>query len=182
MTQVSDRYRHLSDAFSAKIAAVPAARWDAPTPCPDWNVRRLVGHVIDSQGVILSLAGGTMGELPSVDDDPRGAFDAARAVVQDALDDPEVANKEFDGQMGRMTFAQAVDRFLCTDLVVHGWDFAHAAGLDDRIPVDEIERVRGTAESFGDAMRSPRAFGPAVDAAADADEQARLLAYLGRRA
>jgi len=31
-------------------------------------------------------------------------------------------------------------------------------------------------------MRSPQAFGPEVDAPAGADEQTRLLAFLGRRA
>src|SRR2546425_749697 len=36
-------------------------------------------------------------------------------------------------------------------------------------------------ESFGDAMRGPRAFGPAVEPPPDADDQGRLLAFLGRR-
>jgi hypothetical protein len=30
-------------------------------------------------------------------------------------------------------------------------------------------------------MRGPGAFGPAIDPPADADEQTRLLAFLGRR-
>ncbi len=182
MTDVSERYRRLSDAFAGKIAAVSPSNWGAPTPCPDWNARQLVGHVVDTQGLILGLVGQDIGALPSVDDDPLAAFNAARGVVQRNLDDPEVANTEFEGQFGKMTLAAAVDRFLCTDLVVHGWDLAHAAGLDESIPSDEMQRVRSTAESFGDSMRSPRAFGPAVDAPPHADEQTRLLAFLGRRA
>jgi len=74
-----------------------------------------------------------------------------------------------------------VNRFLCFDLVVHGWDLARAQGLDDAIAPDDIARVRAHAEAFGDALRSPGAFGPEVAAPSDADDQARLLAFLGRR-
>src|SRR6185295_2581966 len=95
-------------------------------------------------------------------------------------EDPARATTEFEGMMGKMTFAEAVDRFLCVDLVVHGWDLARAVGLDDHIAPEDIARVRMIAEGFGDAMRSPRAFGPEVEAPADADDQTRLIAFLGR--
>jgi hypothetical protein len=35
-------------------------------------------------------------------------------------------------------------------------------------------------EGFGDAMRGPQAFGPAVEPPAGGDDQGRLLAFLGR--
>ncbi|HEV7525188.1 MAG TPA: TIGR03086 family protein, partial [Acidimicrobiia bacterium] len=75
-----------------------------------------------------------------------------------------------------------VDRFLNVDLVVHGWDLAHATGLDEHIEPDDVARVRDVAEGFGDAMRNPKAFGPAVEPPAGAGEQEKLLAFLGRRA
>jgi len=65
-------------------------------------------------------------------------------------------------------------------LVVHGWDLAHAVGLDERIPDDDVARVQAGADAFGDAMRGPQAFGPALDPPPGADAQARLLAFLGR--
>jgi hypothetical protein len=42
---------------------------------------------------------------------------------------------------------------------------------------------RGLREfpKFGEMMRGSNAFGPAVDAPPDADEQTRLLNFLGRR-
>jgi uncharacterized protein (TIGR03086 family) len=66
------------------------------------------------------------------------------------------------------------------DLVVHGWDLARAAGLDDRIDDEDVKRVKATAESFDNAMRSPRAFGRAPEPPPGADDQDRLMAYLGR--
>lgn len=181
MSEVSERYKRLSDAFAAKIAAVPADKWSSPSPCSEWTARDVVRHVVSTQGMFLGFVGREIGEIPSVDDDPAGAWDAARAQVQAVLDDPERASQEFDGITGRSTFEAAVGRFLCMDLVVHGWDLARSAGLDERIAPEDVGRVRKQAEEFGDALRSPGAFGPVVDAPNGADEQAQLLAFLGRR-
>jgi len=180
MSDVSERYARLADAFAAKTAAVPDDKWTAQSPCPDWTARDVVCHVVGTQGMIIGLVGLEMGEIPSAEDDPAGAWKAARAVVQQHLDDPAQATKEFEGSMGKMTLEGAVDRFLCVDLVVHGWDLARAAGLDDHISPEDVARVRKIAEGFGDAMRSPRAFGPEVAAPAGADDQTRLMAFLGR--
>ena len=182
MTDISERYRRLSDQFAARVAAVAPDAWDGGTPCPDWTVRDLVGHVVESQGMFLGFIGDEVGDAPSVEDDPVGAWDATRGAVQRDLDDPDRAGATFEGQMGVQAFEAAVDRFLCMDLVVHGWDLARATGQDERISPEELERVNATAASFGDAMRSPRAFGPAVEAPAGADEQTQMLAFLGRRA
>jgi uncharacterized protein (TIGR03086 family) len=181
MTEVSERYRRLADAFAAKIAAVPDDAWSNPSPCEDWTARDIVTHVVGTQGMFEGLVGRSIGDLPSVEEDPAAAWDAARAVIQRNLEDPEKASVEFDGFSGRSTFEAAVDRFLCTDLVVHGWDLARATGQDDRIDPEDVVRVQGVAESFGDAMRGPQAFGPAVEPPEGADDQARLIAFLGRR-
>ena len=167
MSEVSERYARLADAFAAKIAAVPDDRWDSQSPCPDWQARDAVGHVVGTQGMFLGFVGQELGDIPSTDVDPLGAWNAARARVQANLDDPERAKAEFQGFSGTSTFEAAVDKFLCSDLVVHG---------------DDVERVRRYMESMGDALRSPQAFGPAVEAPPGADEQDRLLAFLGRRA
>jgi len=180
MSEVSDRYLRLSDAFAAKIAAVPADAWENSTSCEGWNARDVVRHVVSTQGMFLGFVGLALGEIPSVDDDPRAAWDAARSIMQAQLDDPERAGAEFEGFTGRSTLEAAVNRFLCFDLVVHGWDLAHATDLDERIDPEDIARVREQAEAFGDAMRSPQAFGPAVEPPPGADEQAQLLAFLGR--
>jgi uncharacterized protein (TIGR03086 family) len=163
------------------VSQVPAERWEAQTPCPDWKARDLVKHVVDTQGMFLGFIGLELGDIPAVADDPAGAWDAARAKVSAALNDPQTAKTEFDGFGGRSTFEDGVDRFLCFDLVVHGWDLARATGLDETIPAEDLTRVRAAAEAFGDAMRGPGAFGPEIEPPRDADEQARLLAFLGRQ-
>jgi uncharacterized protein (TIGR03086 family) len=181
MSEVSERYGRLAGAFTAKVAAVPPDAWDRPSPCEGWTARDVVHHVVSTEGMFLGFVGRSPGEVPSVDDDPLGAWSAVRASVQGDLEDPERAGAQFDGFSGRSTFEAAVDRFLCFDLVVHGWDLARSVGLDERIDPAEVARVRQHAEEMGDALRSPKAFGPAVEPPSGADDQARLLAFLGRR-
>jgi uncharacterized protein (TIGR03086 family) len=180
MTEISDRYRRLSDDFAHKLAAVPDDRWDAPTPCPEWNVRDVARHVVDTQGMFEQLVGRDIGQIPSVDDDPCRAWATASARILADLQDPERADTGYEGHFGPTTFAESVDRFLNFDLVIHGWDLARGAGLDETISPDDLAWANEKAEGFGDAMRNPAAFGPAVDPPAGADDQSRLLAFLGR--
>ncbi len=130
--------------------------------------------------MFLGFIGQELGSIPTVDDDPAGAFAAARRAVQDNLEDPARATAEYQGFAGPTTFEAAIDGFICFDLVVHGWDLARATGLDDRIDPDEVRRVRARAAEFGDMIRTAGVCGPAVEVPADADEQTKLLAYLGR--
>jgi uncharacterized protein (TIGR03086 family) len=181
MSEVSERYRRLTDAFAAKVAAVPAAKWEQGSPCPEWTARGVVGHVVQTQGLFLGFVGKELGDIPSVDDDPVAAFDAARSTMQRELDDPATATAEYEGFLGRTTLEASVNRFLCVDLVLHGWDLARAAGLEERIEPDDVAWVQAQADSYGDMMRSPQVFGAAVEVPAEADDQTRLLAFVGRK-
>lgn len=183
---IADRYRRRAARFTETVAAVPPDRWSAPSPCPEWDARALVAHVVQAQGLFAGFVGRDAAEGPSVDDDPLGAWIAARDQTQAELDDPTLATAEFDGLMGRTSFEQAADRFLSFDLVVHRWDLARAAGLDDEIPADDLAALQSAvevmSEQMGEAMRSPGAFGPAIEPPAGADGQTRVLAFIGRRA
>ena len=183
MSDIADRYDRLAADFAATVDAVPADRWTSPSPCEGWTARDVVAHIIDNHRLFEEFVGRSLDDVPPVEDDPGAAFAAARAVVSRHLHDPDAAGASFEGQVfGHMTFAGAIDRFLASDLVIHRWDLARAAGLDVTLPADEVARVRADAEGFGDTLRSPGAFGPEVPAPEGADEQTRLLAFLGRRA
>jgi uncharacterized protein (TIGR03086 family) len=182
MSEVSERYGRLSNAFADRVAAVPQDRWGNQSPCEKWTARDVVRHVVDIHGMFLGLVGRQLQPGPEADDDPLGAFDNARRQMQADLDDPGRAGAEFDGYFGRSTFEQAVDTFVSFDLNIHGWDLARAAGLDERIDPEELPRLWASTELFGEAIRSERTCGPAVEPPPDADEQTKLLAYLGRRA
>lgn len=181
VSAVSERYERLARDFTGTVEAVPDDRWSSASPCEDWTARDVLRHVVDTQGMFLKFIGASVGDIPSVDDDPIGAWHAARATMQAALEDPAKAQAEWDGHFGRTSLEQGVDRFVCFDLIVHRWDLGQAAGLDVRLDGTDVDALMKAAEGFGDAMRGPGAFGPAVDPPAGADQQTQALAFLGRR-
>jgi uncharacterized protein (TIGR03086 family) len=181
MTEIADRYRRLTAAFSTKVDAIGDDQWDLPTPCEQWNVRDLVRHVFDTQAMFEGFVGRDLGEIPAFDDDPKGAWAAARDKVQADLDDPALAQAEYDGLQGRSTFEKGVDGFLSFDQVVHGWDLARATGQDERIEPHEVSRISADVQGLGDMLRSSGACGPSIDPPPGADAQTRLLSELGRR-
>ena len=181
MTEVSETYKRLSEAFAKKIENVGGDQWSAQSPCADWKARDIVEHVVSTQGMFLGFINEEIGDIPSSSDDPAGAWRAASTKVQSMLDDSAKAGTEFEGMMGKSTFEEAVDKFLNTDLVVHGWDLARATGQDDTIADEDIKRVRRYMEPMGDKLRGPQAFGPAVEVADSASDQDKLIAFLGRR-
>jgi uncharacterized protein (TIGR03086 family) len=180
MTDIADRYRRLAAAFAAKIEAVPPDAWTSPTPCSDWDVRALVGHVVGVHGMMLGFIGRDASPGPDVEEDPAGAFASARADIETVLDDPELAATEYDGALGRTNIAATVDRFLDFDLVVHGWDLARATGQDETIDDAEVARIWKDTEALGDNLRRSGVCGPEVPVADDAPLADRLLGRLGR--
>ena len=57
-----------------------------------------------------------------------------------------------------------------------------ATGLDERLDADEVHRMVGEIDEADDeAMRTSGHYGPRVAVPADADEQTRLLAFMGRQ-
>ncbi len=71
MATTAARWRTLSDQLTATIDAVPADRWDDPSPCEDWRARDVVGHLVEwMPGLYLSSAGLPPIDPPSVETDP----------------------------------------------------------------------------------------------------------------
>ena len=144
--------------------------------------RDVVRHLVEwLPGFFFGTWGIDAPQLPSVDEDPVGAWVALDRTIQGALDDPAVARSERDTRMGRSSFEGTVDMICTGDVLVHTWDLARATGLDESLDPDEVHRMLVGAEPLDEALRSSGHYGPKVEVPADADEQTRLLAFLGRR-
>jgi uncharacterized protein (TIGR03086 family) len=180
MTEISDRYRRVAEGFTDRATAVPADAWDQPSPCEEWVARDVVAHLAESTSGFLGRVGVEVTPGPSAEEDPVGAWFATRDTMQAALDDPSVAEREYDSPMGRTTLERTVGMFGVGDVLVHTWDLARAVGLDDRLDPDEVHRLYSVMEPNDEMMRQGTAFGPKVAAPADADEQTRLIAFSGR--
>jgi uncharacterized protein (TIGR03086 family) len=181
MENVADRYRRLSTAFAQKVGAVPPGAWESESPCEEWTARQLLWHVVDVHARFQSLVGRTVADHPSVEADPVGAFAAVRDQMQADLDDPHRRDEEYEGRFGRARWSDSVEGFVCFDLVVHGWDLARAAGLDDTIEPEDVAWVQSIVDARGEAMRANNVIKDPVAVPASAPAQDRLLAALGRR-
>ena len=186
-SDIAQRYRRRADAFQATVAAVPIDRWSAPSPCAEWDTRGVLAHIVDMHAAMLGPLGRELSPAPSLVADPLAAFISARADVEALLADPATSAMEIGSPMGPTTVERHVDEVASADMIVHRWDLARAAGLDDTIDPAEVEAMLPTAESMPEVMRTPGAFGPGivvfgplVEVPADASKQDRLLGLLGR--
>ena len=190
MTETADRFRRVAEGLTRTIDAVPDNAWANPSPCEGWDGRAVVQHLIEwlpGPGFLLGAFGIETRPIPSVDDDPAGAWAAVRDAIQGGLDDPAVAQRVADcGPMGQLSFEAAVNMTCTPDVLIHTWDLARAAGIAVDLDADEIARqaagIAGLPPGVDEAMRASGHFGPRVDVPADADALTQVLAFNGRRA
>ena len=182
MSDEAERYRKVAAQFTQRVDAVPPAAWDNPAPCEGWVARDVVRHLVEW---LTPLFFGTWDidqpAIPSVDDDPAGAWHSLDGAIQAALDDPEVATRERDTRMGRSSFEQTIDTICTPDVLIHTWDLARATGLDETLDADEVHRFVEGMEPLDDLLRHSGHYGPRVAVPDDADEQTRLIAFVGRQ-
>jgi uncharacterized protein (TIGR03086 family) len=182
MSEIAERYRKVASQFTERVTSVPEAAWDNPSPCEGWVARDVVRHLVEwIPGFFQSYAGIEFPKGPPVDDDPARAWTVVDGAIQAALDNPEVARREVDMPMGRMTIEQAVAMICVGDVLVHTWDLCRATGLDETLDADEVHRMLDGIEAMDEPMRQSGHFGARVDVPGDADEQSRLIAFTGRR-
>jgi uncharacterized protein (TIGR03086 family) len=183
MSDVSSRFARLAAQFSARVDAVPAGAWDNPAPCEGWVARDVVRHMVEwVPGFLSSTLGIELPAGPSVDEDPAGAWHALADGIQGILDDPAVATRTFTHEhIGEQTVEQAIDMIVVGDVLIHTWDLARATGQDETLDAEQVHQMASGMEAFEDAIRNSGQFGPRVEVAADADEQTRLLAFMGRK-
>jgi uncharacterized protein (TIGR03086 family) len=182
VSEYSERYKKVATDFNRRVVAVPASAWDNPAPCDGWVARDVVRHLAEwVPGFFSGFANLDLGEMPSVDDDPVAAWFALDNALQAALDDPEVALREFEMRGATYSVEHAIDQFVSGDLVVHAWDIARATGLDETLDPVEVHALLAEMEPMEEILRQSGHYGPRVEVPDGADEQTRLIAFTGRR-
>jgi uncharacterized protein (TIGR03086 family) len=183
-----ESYRRAQDGFDAVLAAVPSDSWEAPSACPLWTIRDIAGHIVWGQEQVRHWATGQEypirtgapgaphpGEM--IDADPvetwRSARDRAGATLT-----PESLGRMLDlPGLGQVPLAAMITIFT-SDTLAHTWDIAHAIGYDLRLDADLVKESMAWSQTH--IVRQPGFFGPELTPPADADEQTRWLAFLGR--
>ena len=175
------------DGFGSRLASV-GGRWSNATPCDEWDVRALAGHVVAEWTLWTPslLEGKTIEEVGDrfegdvLGDDPVAAWDAAAGLAAAAISDASL-DSTVHLSFGDFPASEYL-MLVFSDLLVHSWDLDQALGND--APLDP-ELVAACASWFADVeelYRAAGAVGPRPDIPADADDQTQLLAAFGRSA
>lgn len=168
------------------IRLVPPTAWDAPSPCEGWTARDVAGHAM---GVVNNIAA-KVGVGPKVDpfgdvgaiagDDPAESFRIIRNRFLEALDREGVLQQTVPSSLGD----GPVDGYLAAllgDTLIHTWDVARAAGVDDTLDPDLVRIVHDAMIAKEEPnMRSPGHYSDAIAADETMSAQDRLIAYTGR--
>ncbi|MFD9486146.1 TIGR03086 family metal-binding protein [Streptomyces sp. NPDC059991] len=160
----------------------------APTPCPKYSVRELLGHIAGLTAAFDSAARKEFGPSTATDpgsvtpvlpDDWRTGLPGRLAALAEAWRAPDAWDG--DTQAGGITFPAAIAGVVAlNELVVHGWDLARATGQAYDPGAASLEVTRGFFEaSRDDKLRAP-AFGPVVEVPEEAPLLDRVVGLSGR--
>ena len=182
MSSAADEHRRIAAEFTRTVEGVAPGAWDEPAPVEGWVARDVVRHLVEWFPAFLLSAGITLPEGPSVDDDPAGAWRTLRDGIQELLDDPTTATRTFSHpQAGNHALDQAIGMFFMGDVLIHTWDVARAAGLDETLDAGEVAGMYAGMLPLDEMLRASGHYGARVDVPDDADVQTKLIAFTGRR-
>lgn len=174
----------LAGAFAAVgvvIHGIAPDTWASPTPCTEWPVRRVVGHLIGMNLVFAAiLAGEAMPARHEIaDDDLPARYDSSAALLVSRFSSPGTLERDFGGPMGSASGAERLQIRLY-DLIAHGWDLARATRQPLILPDDVVEDSLAFVTVQLEGVDRGERFHPAQPGPASADPLDRLAAFLGR--
>jgi len=176
-------YRSAVRQFDSRVRAVRPEQWASSTPDADWDVSRLVRHVIAGQSTVPGVLAGTA--RPADRSAPAGGpelveqWASASAAAVAALTSVESFDSQVELPDGKASVAEFGWR-LATELTVHAWDLARAIGAPDEFPNDLLAHVlEQSKESAGRWFPAERYATP-IPVPGCTDDLTELLALTGR--
>ncbi|WP_142053028.1 TIGR03086 family metal-binding protein [Pseudonocardia kunmingensis] len=176
------------DQTDQQVAAVCPDELGNPTPCADYDVRALLGHVVAVLHKLARVgAGADVRGAPDVvdgigDDGWADAVTRARGEVERVWADDRMLERMVTLPWATLPGRDVLDAYA-HEFTVHSWDLAHAtdrlADLDPDLAAQALEAFPRFAPP--EARSEQGSFAPVVPVPDDADAYTRLAAYLGRR-
>ena len=186
MTDIAELHAQALDATARIVRGIAADRWHASTPCPGWDARTLVNHLVSGNLWAAELAaGGTIESAGSrlggdqLGADPARSYDASAKAAAEAFRRPGTLDAPCAVSYGPVPGSvYAGHRFF--DVFIHGWDLAAATGQDTRLDAGLMQACREVIEPQLEAFRGASALAGPLPVPPGASAQARFLAMLGR--
>ena len=182
MSDIAERYARITSQFTDRVRAVSPEAWDNPSPCEGWTARDVVGHLTEWIPAFFGSQGVEFPTVPSVQDDPVGAWETVQSTMAKTLAEPTMAAKQIETPFSTQSLAETVDMIVTGDVFTHTWDLARATGQSETLDPDQLQRMIVAMGAMPEEMlRADGMFGPQIDVPPDSDDQTKFLAYTGRR-
>jgi uncharacterized protein (TIGR03086 family) len=170
------------------VREVKPDQLDAPTPCTEFDVRKLVNHLLFWGPSLVGAArkenvpppAASEADVDLTTDDWQAALDTHVRNIADAWSEPAAweGTTRMGGQMELP--AELVGGMVVGELVVHGWDLARATGQQPAWDDELLAYLRGEVERSAEWGRQMGVYGPEVAVLDPASPLDRVLALTGR--
>ncbi|MQY01988.1 TIGR03086 family metal-binding protein [Actinomadura macrotermitis] len=176
-----------ADAAARIVRSVPSDALDGPTPCPDWDVRALVNHLVYWTGRGEGAARKRHPAGPGQDHDFTADagwaedFAAQARRTAEAWADPAAwtGDTSLSGTGPGMP-AAVIGGMIFGEWITHGWDLAVATRQPHDFAPELVQAAYDALAPIAAMAREYGAFGPEVPVPADAPLLDRLLGLSGR--
>jgi len=178
-----------ADRIVQLVGRVDRSQWSHGTPCADWNVRELVGHLIATmRGYVDLLHGAPATELTALieqqatagGDDLLTAVSDAAAAARATGAEPGALERTVHHFIGDLPGSRLLQMRI-TENVLHGWDLTTALGspapIDEAVADHVYQYLAPRAELL---YASGHYAAPKRTPAVDAGVQERLITLGGR--
>jgi uncharacterized protein (TIGR03086 family) len=167
------------------VQGVGPGMLDRPTPCPEYDVRALLGH-LSGWTTDRARAAAVKAPPPGAPDEnaaepgwadryAKGARAAATAWAEPAAWE---GSTSLSGAMEMP--AEMIGGLLYAEFLLHAWDLAIATGQKLALDDDLAQALFGQVSSMAGMARQYQAFGPEVPVPASAPPVDRALSLAGR--
>jgi len=181
-------HRRAISQTGAIVAAVEPGQLGLPTPCPEYDVRALLSHIVGGLNrVAVAGEGGNALARPAraddvTDDGWLAAYQAASQRARQAWADDAKLDALVEVPWGKIPGRFAIAGYI-QEILTHGWDLAKATGQ----PTEGDPDLAFFALAGAKRVLPPEArgddipFAPVVPVPPDAAPYAQLAAWLGRQ-
>ncbi len=188
MSAARDRWLCALDRVDGIVAGIRPGQWGLPTPCPAWDVRVLLGHLVDGQAQVAAMLRGNPPPAPTTDPaglarlagpDPAAAWRQAgrqSAAALAAVTDEAVVPTPMGEVPVPVLLATAV-----IEPLLHGWDLATAVGVVADLDPETAEATLAGVRALGAQLAGTGMFAAALPLHDGMTTQEQLLALTGRR-
>jgi uncharacterized protein (TIGR03086 family) len=181
---IHELYERALDQTVELVAGVRPDQLSLPTPCTEWDVRKLIEHMVGGNWNSAAAAEGKPAQPGRTDDpgdNPTDAYRQSAEAAKQAWGKPGRVEGLYEMPMGTLP-GQMVLSVRLLETLTHGWDLARATGQTPRYDDDLVEAGMGVAQANLSGERPPGfPFAPAVPVTADLPAIDRLAAFMGRR-